>query len=104
MLCLGRSQGQNPRGRRPQGLWHYTRLGRRILVELNPNILVRDAIRMYSIHCVSTMYSVNCTLCTLCDSRFPCDTGVTPACGAASCRVTLATVVIRTARHYGGTL
>ena len=27
----------------------YTRLGQRILVELNPNILVRDAIRMSTI-------------------------------------------------------
>ena len=28
---------------------HYTGLGQRILVELNPNILVRDAIRMCTV-------------------------------------------------------
>ena len=29
-----------------ESIGHYTGLGQRILVELNPNILVRDAIRM----------------------------------------------------------
>ena len=37
---------------------YYTVLGQRILVELNPNILVRDAIRMFCVHCDG----VNCTV------------------------------------------
>ena len=32
-----------------ESIGHYTGLGQRILVELNPNILVRDAIRMQSV-------------------------------------------------------
>ena len=43
-----------------ESIGHYTGLGQRILVELNPNILVLDAIRMYSVQC--TVYSVQCTL------------------------------------------
>ena len=70
MLCLGRSRGQTPWGLQPLGfwpwdlprhsihhdtplafpnnepLWHYTGLGQQILVGLNPNIPIRDAIRM----------------------------------------------------------
>ena len=33
-----------------ESIGHYTGLGQRILVELNPNILVRDAVRMHSAH------------------------------------------------------
>ena len=38
-----------------ESIGHYTGLGQQILVELNPNILVRDAIRVYNINGPNSM-------------------------------------------------
>ena len=43
---------------RGESIGYYTGLGQRILVELNPNILVWDAVIMYTVHC--TLYRVWC--------------------------------------------
>ena len=43
---------------KPEAIGHYTGLGQRILIELNPNILVRDAIRMS----IAASEEVTCSL------------------------------------------